>query len=116
MEPRIELFGMRRSPARFLAPIALVAFAVALYSVANDPGKSADPNSGGAKPTATATSSSKSGSKKKKSTSKKRKTYTVKSGDTMSGIAEKTGVSLETLNDLNPDVDTLSPGQKLRLR
>jgi len=31
-------------------------------------------------------------------------------------FAEKTGVSLETLNDLNPDADTLSPGQKLRLR
>jgi LysM repeat protein len=105
---------MRRSPARFLAPIALVAFAVALYSVVNDSGKTTDTNSGGATPTATATSSSKSGAKKK--TSKKRKTYTVKSGDTMSGIAEKTGVSLETLTDLNPDVDTLSPGQKLRLR
>ena len=34
----------------------------------------------------------------------------------MSGIAEKTGIPLETLTDLNPDVDTLSPGQKLRLR
>jgi LysM repeat protein len=107
---------MRRSPARFLAPIALVAFAVALYSVVHDSG---DPNgspSGGSSATATPTSTTKSGTKKK-STSKKRKTYTVKSGDTLSGIAEKTGVSLETLNDLNPDVvDTLSPGQKLRLR
>jgi len=111
---RIDLFGMRRSPARFLAPIALVAFAVALYSVAKDPSKSSESNSSGANPTATATSTSKSSAKKK--TSKKRKTYTVKSGDTLSGIAEKTGVSLETLNELNPDADTLSPGQKLRLR
>jgi LysM repeat protein len=114
VEARIDLFGMRRSPARFLAPIALVAFAVALYSVAQDSKKSPDTNSSGASPTATATSTSKSGAKKK--TSKKRKTYTVKSGDTLSGIAEKTGVSLETLNELNPDADTLSPGQKLRLR
>ena len=105
---------MRRSPARFLAPIALVAVAVALYSVAKDPSKSSESNSNGANPTATATSTSKSSAKKK--TSKKRKSYTVKAGDTLSGIAEKTGVSLETLNDLNPDVDTLSPGQKLRLR
>jgi LysM repeat protein len=106
---------MRRSPARFLAPIALVAFAVALYSVVQDSRESPGNNSSGAKPTATATSTSKSGAKKKK-TSKKRKTYTVKAGDTLSAIAEKTGVSLETLNDLNPDVDTLSPGQKLKLR
>jgi len=105
---------MRRSPARFLAPIALVAFAVALYSVAHDPGTPNGNPSGGSSATATPTSTSKSKSKKK--TSKKRKTYTVKSGDTMSGIAEKTGVPLETLTDLNPDVDTLSPGEKLRLR
>jgi len=107
---------MRRSPARFLAPIALVAFAFALYSVVQDSRESTGGNSSGAKPTATATSSSKSGAKKKSSSSKKRKTYTVKSGDTMSGIAEKTGVSLETLMELNPDVDTLSPGEKLKLR
>jgi LysM repeat protein len=105
---------MRRSPARFLAPIALVAFAVALYSVVNDTREPAGSNSGGSSATATPTATSKSSSKKK--TSKKRKTYTVKPGDTLSAIAEKTGVSLETLNDLNPDVDTLSPGQKLRLR
>jgi LysM repeat protein len=106
---------MRRSPARFLAPIALVAVAFALYSVVQDSDKSPS-NSNGSTATATPTGGkSKSGSKKK-SSSKKRKTYTVKSGDTLSGIAEKTGVSLETLNDLNPDVETLSPGQKLRIR
>jgi LysM repeat protein len=107
---------MRRSPARFLAPIALVAFAFALYSVVQDSRDAPESNSSGAKPTATATSSSKSKSGTKKKTSKKRKTYTVKAGDTLSGIAEKTGVSLETLNELNPDADTLSPGEKLRLR
>jgi LysM repeat protein len=105
---------MRRSPARFLAPIALVAFAVALYSVVHDGRDNAGGSSNG---TATPTATSSSTSKKKNSSSskKKRKTYTVKSGDTLSGIAEKTGVSLETLNDLNPDAETLSPGQKLRL-
>ena len=105
----------RRSPARFLAPIALVAFAFALYSVVKDSNDPAGGDSGrpaGATATATA---SESGSKKKKSSKSKRKTYTVKSGDTLSGIAEKTNVSLETLRDLNPRADTLSPGQKLRL-
>ena len=54
-------------------------------------------------------------STKKKSSKRKRRTYIVKSGDTLSAIAEKTNVSLETLRDLNPRADTLSPGQKLRL-
>ncbi len=105
----------RRSPARFLAPIALVAFAVVLYTVVQD---SRDPAGGesGSPAGATATpTKSKTSSKEKKSTKRKRKTYTVKSGDTLSGIAEKTNVSLETLRDLNPKADTLSPGQKLKL-
>ena len=103
----------RRSPARFLAPIALVAFAVVLYTVVQD---SRDPAGGesGAPAGATATPTAEKSSKKK-SSKRKRRTYTVKSGDTLSGIAEKTNVSLETLRELNPRADTLSPGQKLKL-
>ena len=103
-----------RSPARFLAPIALVAFAFALYSIAKD---GRDPSAGDsgspARTTATPTAT-KEATKKKKT---KRKTYTVKSGDTPSGIAEKTGVPLDTLMELNPDLDpqTLAPGQRIRL-
>ena len=105
---------MRRNPARFLAPIALIAFSFALYSLVQDGRDKTDGNSNKVTATATATSTGKK--KSSSSSKKKRKTYTVKAGDTLSGIAEKTGVSLETLNDLNPDADTLSPGQKLRLR
>ena len=109
----------RRNPARLLAPIALVAFAVALYSVVQNSREPAGGNTGApaGESTPTATATSESSSKKKKSSSKKRKTYTVKSGDTPSGIAEKTGVSLETLLELNPELDpqTLAPGQRLRL-
>jgi len=45
------------------------------------------------------------------------KTYTVKAGDTASGIAEEAGMDLETLMELNPELDpaSLSPGQKIRL-
>jgi LysM repeat protein len=103
-----------RSPARFLAPIALVAFAFAFYSImenAREPssGDSGSPARTTATPTATKESEKKSG--------KKRKRYTVKAGDTPSGIAEKAGVSLETLYELNPDLDpqTLAPGQRIRL-
>jgi LysM repeat protein len=44
--------------------------------------------------------------------------YTVKPGDTPSGIAEKTGVSVDKLIELNPDLDpqALAPGDRLKLR
>ena len=42
----------------------------------------------------------------------------MKTGDTPSSIAEKTGVPLEEIPRLNPDLDpqTLSPGQRIKLR
>src|SRR3954447_5206789 len=103
-----------RSPARFLAPIALIAVVFALYTVVHN-GNARDPGKGGAEtsqPTATATKTA-----AKKSSKKKRKTYTVKAGDTPSGIAAKAGISLEQLEKLNPHLDpqTLSPGERLRL-
>jgi LysM repeat protein len=103
-----------RSPARFLAPIALIAFAFALYSVVHDNQKPAGSNSDAPAASSATATPTKTPSKSKKH---KRKTYTVKSGDTPSGIAEKTGVSLETLMELNPELDpqTMAPGQKIRL-
>jgi LysM repeat protein len=105
-----------RSPARFLAPIALIAFLFALYSVvhgAGDPQTGRDNGAESSQPSATATKTA----AKKSSKKKKRKMYTVKSGDTPSGIAAKAGISLEELEKLNPDLDpqSLSPGQRLRL-
>ena len=108
----------RRNPARFLAPIALIAFIFVLYSVVQDAREPAGGTSGTKSgETASPTASSTSTKKKKKSTKKKAKTYTVKAGDTPSGIAEKTGVSLDTLQELNPDLDpsTLAPGQRIKL-
>ena len=41
-----------------------------------------------------------------------------RTGDTPSSIAEKTGVPLEQILRLNPDLDpqTLAPGQRIKLR
>jgi LysM repeat protein len=104
-----------RSPVRFLAPIALVAFAFGLYTVVKDARESvgSDP---AAEQTATPSPSSAKESDKKPER-RKRKTYTVRTGDTPSGIAEETGISLETLYELNPELDTqpLSPGQRVKL-
>jgi LysM repeat protein len=48
----------------------------------------------------------------------KAKTYTVKSGDTLTAIAHKTGVPLSEILALNPEVDPqiLIAGQTLKLR
>ena len=100
-----------RSPARFLAPLALVAFAVALVMIlshgSGDNG--AEQPVSGSSPAATATPAKHH---------RKRKFYVVKPGDTPSGIAEKTGVSLDLLLELNPNLDpqTLTPGERLKLR
>ena len=105
---------MRRSPARFLAPLALVGFVIALYVVVNGAREDAGSRSGGATPAASASPTP--GKKQRKS--KQRKTYVVKPGDTPSSIAEKTNVPLSTIQELNPDLDdqTLSVGQKIKLR
>ena len=45
-------------------------------------------------------------------------TYTVKTGDTLGSISEKTGVGVEQLVEFNPQLDpqALVSGQKLKLR
>ena len=45
-------------------------------------------------------------------------TYVVQENDTLAGIAEKTGVSVEDLQNLNPDIDpqALPAGATLQLR
>jgi LysM repeat protein len=106
----------RRSPARFLAPIALLVFAVALYTVVKDARAPAG-RSGSDTPAQASGTPSKSSAKKKKSSPRTRRTYTVKPGDTASGISDKTGVSITTMEKLNKHFDpqTLAPGQRIRL-
>ncbi|MEY2513915.1 MAG: hypothetical protein QOJ89_1273 [bacterium] len=44
--------------------------------------------------------------------------WTVKTGDTYSHIADKTGLTIDELETFNPQVDptTIAPGQRLKLR
>ena len=46
------------------------------------------------------------------------KTYTIKANDTLSGIAEQNGTTVERLLELNPELDPqgLVAGQKIKLR
>ncbi len=100
-----------RNPARFLAPLALVAFAIALFSILGNGGGGGEEPATTQQPRATATATKTPAGKRK------RKVYVVKPGDTPSGIAEKTGVSLEQLEEANPDLDPqlLAPGQRIKL-
>jgi LysM repeat protein len=109
-----------RSPARWLAPLALVVCAVAAFAVVQDGSSSGD----GGKTATTVTSESKSTGKgadaspsRRSAAAKRKRTYIVKSGDVLSSIAEAHGTTVEELQALNPSVDaaTLHVGQKIRL-
>src|SRR3954451_9557848 len=105
----------RRSPARLLAPLALVGFVIALLVVINGSSPGGGSGTSGSGLAATNTTAP---SRKGKSARKVRRRYTVKPGDTPSGIAEKTGVPLSKILELNPNLDdqSLSVGDKIKLR
>lgn len=108
-----------RSPARFLAPLALVAFGIALFLVVTS--SSTDPAADDAPNRATETRPAATPDGEESEDGEQAKgprRYRVKVGDTPSSIAEETGVPLEQILRLNPDLDpqTLSPGQRIKLR
>lgn len=121
-----------RSPARFLAPLALIAVVVvflAIVSGSGGGGGSSSSASSTTTPTSTTTSSKKSAAAaakanaraKRKAAAKKAagsRFYVVQTGDTLGAIAAKTGVPLATIQSLNPAVDphAMTTGQKIRLK
>ncbi len=66
----------------------------------------------------TSSSSRSSGGSRSGAPSRARQTvsHKVRSGDTLSEVAEKYGVRVSTLKKLNPGVRTLQPGKKLRIK
>ena len=111
----------RRSPARWLAPIVVLACAFAVYSVVNatlltsdEPGATSTAKSATTAKSRTGSMPSSAG---KRRAARRPRTYTVKSGDTLSSIAVKTGVSLERIQQLNPKLDSnsLQTGQRVKL-
>jgi LysM repeat protein len=99
-----------RNPARYLAPIALLATITATYLIVNR-GLTTHHSS---TPSQTSTVRHPSASQKLGGT----RYYVVRSGDSLSAIAGRTGVSLSTLQALNPGVNpnALQVGQRLTLR
>ena len=107
----------RSSPARFLAPLALVAFALAVVLIVIASSGGGD-GGGGDSDTARGGNSGTGTSSTQTTPRPTRATYTVKTGDTLGAIAEKTGITVERLQTLNPDLDpqALLSGQKIKLR
>jgi LysM repeat protein len=122
--------GTRRTPARFLAPLALIAVLVVFLSIVSGSGGGGATNSGGSSSsTTTAQTTTTTSSKTKRKSAKTRSrsgksstnggsTYTVQVGDTLGGIADKTGVPLSRIQTLNPNVDphAMVAGQKIKLK
>ena len=104
-----------RSPIRLLAPVALVVvFAAAVLVVISTGG---DDGSSSGSDTATNPRTS-TQSKKAPKPKPQPATYTVKTGDNLGSIAAKTKVPIETLQELNPELDpqALVSGQKIKLK
>lgn len=107
----------RRSPARLLAPLALVVFSIALLMVLGG-GLGGGDDDGGSDDSAETTERTTGTGADRPRERRERTTYTVKLNDTLGGIAEDTGVPVETLLELNPELDpqALVTGQKVKLR
>ena len=102
-----------RSPARYLAPIALlaaIALLIAVVSGSMEGGADPAPQ----EPAAQADGGERTGDGGGEG---EPETYEVQDGDTLEAISEETGVSVEQLLRLNPELDpqSLIAGQELRL-
>lgn len=114
---------------RFLAPVALVAVGFALFLIISssplvgpDTAPSPSAKRAAGQPQAAAeTAQERQAERRREQRGRdrlRRRLYTVKPGDTLDGISQKTGLSTERLQELNPKLDprALGPGQKIRLR
>lgn len=111
-----------RSPARWLAPIALLAALAAVglvyQSTTEDKATPSKSSSTTEREGGSSTSDGDRTTATQAAESDAPKSYRVKSGDTLGAIAETTGVSVEEIQELNPDLDasSLTVGQRIRLR
>jgi hypothetical protein len=105
----------RRSPARLLAPVALLAAIGAVaYVVSNSTG---DDDGGGNSANRTVEPRPRE-NERRQQRGPQRTFYRVRLNDTLGLIAEQTGVPVERLEALNPELDpqNLIVGQRIRLR
>lgn len=103
------------SGARLFAPLAVVLCALACIYVVTSQGSDGSVNAGTGEQSSKAQSSSESAAP---ASGPRRSVYVVKAGDSFSAIAAKQGVDVDTLQELNPQIDprALQPGQRLKLK
>ncbi len=117
----------KRTPARVLAPLALVAFGLAVLVIFASAGGGEEESSNDAATQQEQRDLELAKEKRRREKSTQRgegqgklpqDVYVVKTGDTLGSIAEKTGVPVERLQALNPDLDpqNLVVGQRVKLR
>ena len=111
----------RPSPARWLAPLALLlALGAILLVLSSSGGDSGDDggSSAGSGITASQTTEDTATTTETTPSSKGPKTYEVKPGDTLTAIADATGIPLEQIEQLNPELDSqsLTVGDRIRIR
>jgi LysM repeat protein len=104
-------------PVHLLAPLALIAVAVAVVAVIANSDVTGGDDDGG-EVTTTQASDTETTTAPNRQGRRLRRNYVVKPGDSFGSIAEKTGVSVAQLEQLNPDVDpqALVVGQRIKLR
>lgn len=99
-----------KKPGRYLAPVALIAPAVAVGLIVSAHVGSHHPAGNPPVHTAATTATH-------RTRASKPRYYVIKPGDSLSTISAKTGVSIAKLEALNPSVDpaALQSGERLRL-
>ena len=102
--------------ARILAASALVLTAVVVFVVVSS--ETGTDSSEPARNQGAAKERNDDGGNKPPARANQKKVYEVQEGDTLTGIAAENGVPVETIEELNPDLDpqALIPGQELKLR
>ena len=111
------------SPARWLAPLALAAACLALVVVLTTSGSSDTSSAPEQVPSGPAGTTAQAPARSATTATTPAQpassaTYTVQAGDFLSTVAEKTGVSVDRLRQLNPglDANAMHVGQKIRLK
>ncbi len=101
-----------------LAPIALAAVAVAVFVVISNSNVLKEDDEGASEATTTQQTGTENTTTQDRRGRRQRRNYIVKPGDSFGAISEKTGVSVERLGQLNPEVDpqALVVGQRIKLR
>jgi LysM repeat protein len=109
------------SPARLIAPTALVVFLVtALVIIASAGGSDHKSSSGPTKAEQRDLQLKQRQARRARTQAKVSRlgVYIVRTGDTLGSIAQRTGVTVERLQQLNPSIDpqSLLSGQRIKLR